>query len=256
MSETLLYELTEGVAVLTLNRPAVMNALSAELRRSLGAALSRASAEAGVIVLTGAGRGFCSGQDLTDVDLATVDLQAILRDEYEPLLTAIVDCPVPVIAAVNGAAVGAGAGLALACDVVIASEAASFAQSFTRIGLVPDAGGTYWLPRQVGLARAMGAMLFGDRISARQAAEWGMIWEAVPEAGFSAHWRARARALVAGPAIAYQGVKQALRASFSNDFNTQLALEARLQGICGASDDFREGVAAFLEKRPARFQGR
>ena len=124
MSETLLYELTEGVAVLTLNRPAVMNALSAELRRSLGAALSRASAEAGVIVLTGAGRGFCSGQDLTDVDLATVDLQAILRDEYEPLLTAIVDCPVPVIAAVNGAAVGAGAGLALACDVVIASEAA------------------------------------------------------------------------------------------------------------------------------------
>ena len=250
------YDLTDGVAVLTLNRPAVMNALSSGLRRELGLALARAVAEARVVVLTGAGRGFCSGQDLGDVDLDRVDLEAVLRDEYEPLLVAIASCPLPVIAAVNGAAVGAGAGLALSCDVVIAAESASFAQSFTRIGLVPDAGGSYWLPRQVGLARAMGAMLFGDKVSAVQAAAWGMIWEAVPDAEFEAHWRARAMALAAGPLVAYRGVKQALRASFDNDFKGQLALEARLQGECGKSGDFREGVAAFLGKRAPRFTGR
>ena len=153
----------------------------------------------------------------------------------------------------NGAA--AGAGLALACDVVIAAESASFIQAFTRIGLVPDAGGSYWLPRQIGMARAMGAMLFADKISARQAADWGMIYEAVPDLEFSAHWRARAAALAAGPALAYRGVKAALRASWRNDLPQQLALEAQLQGQCGASADFREGVAAFLEKRPARFSG-
>ena len=256
MSDTVLYDLTEGVATLTLNRPTVMNALSAEMRRDLGAGLARATEQARVIVITGAGRGFCSGQDLSDVDLDTVDLEAVLCDEYEPLLTAIVTCPLPVIAAVNGAAVGAGAGLALSCDVVIAAESASFAQSFTRIGLVPDAGGSYWLPRQVGLARAMGAMLFAEKIPARQAADWGMIWQAVPDASFVADWQARAQALAAGPGLAYRGVKQALRASFDNDFASQLALEARLQGVCGTSQDFREGVQAFLSKRPARFQSR
>ena len=253
---TVLYEMAAGVAVITLNRPDVMNALSVALRRDLSAALARAVGEARVVVLTGAGRGFCSGQDLGDVDIDTVDLEAVLRDEYEPLLTAIAECPLPTIAAVNGAAVGAGAGLALSCDVVIAAESASFAQSFTRIGLVPDAGGSYWLPRQVGLARAMGAMLFGERIPARQAADWGMIWEAVPDEGLAALWRARAQALAAGPGLAYRGVKQALRASFSNDYAGQLALEARLQGECGASDDFREGVAAFLGKRVPQFQGK
>ncbi len=254
--ETILYDVTDGVAVITLNRPAVMNALSAVMRAEMLAAVRRAEAEARVLVLTGSGRAFCSGQDLADVDIATVDLEAVLRDEYEPLLTAIATCPLPVIAAVNGAAAGAGAGLALACDVVIAAESASFIQAFTRIGLVPDAGGSYWLPRQVGLARAMGAMLFAEKISAAQAAEWGMIWEAVPDAGFAAHWQGRARALAAGPSLAYRGVKRALRASFDNDFVGQLALEARLQGECGGSQDFREGVAAFLEKRPAKFTGR
>ena len=253
--ETLLYDLTDGLATLTLNRPQVMNALSTTLRRDLLSALRRAEAEARVIVLTGAGRAFCSGQDLADVDVGSVDLEAVLRLEYEPLLTAIVQSPLPVIAAVNGAAAGAGAGLALACDVVIAAHSASFIQAFTRIGLVPDAGGSYWLPRQIGLARAMGAMLFAEKISAEQAAEWGMIWQAVPDDAFAAHWQDRARALASGPALAYRGVKQALRASFSNDFTGQLALEARLQGQCGQSADFREGVTAFLEKRPARFTG-
>ena len=256
MFETILYQVTDGVAVITLNRPAVMNALSSGLRREMLAAVHLAEAQARVLVLTGAGRAFCSGQDLTDVDLATVDLEAVLRDEYEPLLTAIATCPLPVIAAVNGAAAGAGAGLALACDVVIAAESASFIQAFTRIGLVPDAGGSYWLPRQVGLARAMGAMLFAQKVTATQAAEWGMIWEAVPDDGFASDWQARATHLAAGPSLAYRGVKQALRASFDNDFTGQLALEARLQGACGTSADFREGVAAFLEKRPARFTGR
>lgn len=252
----LTYSLADGVVTLTLNRPEVMNALSSALRLALSAALARAETEARVIVLTGAGRAFCSGQDLGDVDIATVDLQEVLAEEYEPLLTAIAQCPVPVIAAVNGAAAGAGAGLALACDVVIAAESASFIQAFTRIGLVPDAGGSYWLPRQAGMARAMGAMLFAEKVSARQAADWGMIWEAVPDEGFAAHWQARAKALASGPTLAYRGVKQALRASFDNDFKGQLALEARLQGECGKSQDFREGVAAFLEKRPARFTGR
>ena len=253
MYQTISYEVAGGVAVLTLNRPAVMNALSSAMRLELLDAMGRAVADARVVVLTGTGRAFCSGQEL--VDLGDVDIEAALRDEYEPLLRAISDCPVPVVAAVNGAAAGAGANLALACDVVIACESASFIQAFTRIGLIPDAGGTYWLPRQIGMARAMGAALFAEKVTATQAAAWGMIWEAVPDASFDAHWRGRAAALAAGPTLAYRGVKQAMRASFDNDLATQLALEARLQGNCGRTDDFREGVAAFLGKRVASFTG-
>lgn len=253
---TIQLDLTDGVATLTLNRPEVMNALSARMRREMMAALAQAGQSARVLVLTGAGRAFCSGQDLADAEaLGAVDFEATLRDEYEPLLRAICDCPVPVIAAVNGAAAGAGANLALAADVVIAAHSASFIQAFTRIGLMPDAGGTYWLPRQIGFARAMGAMLFADRISAEQAADWGMIWEAVPDAGFAAHVAARAQALATGPTLAYRAVRQALRAGMANDLDTQLALEARLQGECGQSADFREGVRAFLEKRAPVFRG-
>ena len=247
----------EGTATITLNRSEVMNALSTLMRAELLDAVKRAEKTARVIVLTGSGRAFCSGQDLVDrAKIAQIDLERTLRDEYEPLLRAIMDCPVPTIAAVNGAAAGAGANLALACDVVIACESASFIQAFTRIGLMPDAGGTYWLPRQVGFARAMGAMLFADKITATQAAEWGMIWEVVADASFAAHIAARAGALAAGPTVAYRGVKQALRQSYSNDLQAQLALEARLQGGCGLTRDFMEGVLAFTEKRPARFEGR
>ncbi len=182
-------------------------------------------------MLTGEGRGFCSGQDLGDARaLGVPDFERILREEYEPLLRAIAHCPLPTLAAVNGVAAGAGANLALACDVVIAAESAGFIQAFTRIGLIPDAGGTWTLPRQIGLARAMGATLFADRISAADAASWGMIYEAVPDEAFETRWQARAAHLAEGPTEAYRGLKQALRASFDNSFEEQLALEARLQG--------------------------
>lgn len=255
--QTIEYELSDGVAIIRLNRPEVMNALNTAMRREMRAAFGQAEATARVIVITGAGKAFCSGQDLADAgQLATIDFECVLRDEYVPLLKAIYDCKVPTIAAVNGAAAGAGANLALAADVVIAAEGASFIQAFTRIGLMADAGGTFWLPRQIGFARAMGAMLFADGISARQAADWGMIWEVVADAGFESHWRAQAARLAAGPTTAYRSVKQALRASASNDLGAQLALEARLQGECGRSRDFLEGVAAFLAKRAPRFEGR
>ena len=250
------YGVEAGVAVITLNRPEVMNALSSQLRAEMLAAVLRAGDEARVLVITGAGRAFCSGQDLGDAaQIGALDLERILNEEYVPLLKAITDCPIPTISAVNGAAAGAGANLALAADVVMACESASFIQAFTRIGLVPDAGGSYWLPRQIGLARAMGAVLFADKVSASQAAEWGMIYECVPDQDFATHWRARAAALANGPTLAYRGVKTVLRASFGNDLDAQLALEARLQGVCGATEDFREGVAAFLEKRAAKFRG-
>lgn len=247
---------SDGVSVITLSRPDVMNALNAAMRGEITQALIEASGGSRVIVLTGAGRAFCSGQDLGGFeDPGAIDVRGILRDEYEPMLRAITDAPVPVIAAVNGVAAGAGANLALICDVVIAAESASFIQAFTRIGLAPDAGGTWALPRKVGLARAMGAALFAEPVAARQAADWGMIWEAVPDAHFDARWRGRAAYLAAGPTTAFRAIKRAMRASQGNDLTAQLALEAELQAQCGATDDFREGVAAFLAKRRPRFTG-
>lgn len=255
--ETIRYAEEGGIATITLDRPEVMNALNRRMRAEITAAVTEAAARQRVIVLTGTGRAFCSGQDLGDPSLAgDFDVGRMLAEEYEPMLRAIVAARVPVIAAVNGTAAGAGANLALAADVVIAAEGASFIQAFTRIGLIPDAGGTYTLPRTIGVARAMGAALFADRITARQASDWGMIWECVPDAEFETLWRARAAALAAGPGHAHARVKEAMRASLSNGFDAQLALEARLQGECGATADFREGVAAFLEKRAPRFTGR
>ena len=259
--ETLKLAQEGGVLVITLSRPEVMNALNAQMRAELRHALREVGTPDGprarCVVLTGTGRAFCSGQDLgQEADVTELDLERVLREEYEPMLTAIWDCPVPVIAAVNGSAAGAGANLALAADVVIAAESATFIQAFTRIGLVPDAGGTYWLPRQIGLARAMGAMLFAERIEARRAAEWGMIWEAIPDDTFEAVWRARAEALAAGPTLAYARIRKLLRGSLSTDLHHQLAQEAEAQGECGRTRDFREGVMAFLEKRAAQFEGR
>ena len=249
-------KITNGVGVITLNRPEVMNALNSKMRFEITNAIKTAESNARVVVLTGAGRSFCSGQDLADGGSAAIlDLEATLRDEYVPMLKAIFDCKVPTIAAVNGPAAGAGANLALAADVVIASNDAFFLQAFTRIGLIPDAGGTYWLPRQIGAARAMGAALFADKVSAEQAVAWGMIYEAKPADEFDAHWRARADALALGPTTTYHHLKTAIRGSFENTLDEQLALEAKLQGKCGDTHDFNEGVMAFLEKRPAKFEG-
>ena len=253
--ETIQFAVADGIATLVLNRPEVMNALNSRMRAEITEALTTLPEEARCVVLTGLGRAFCSGQDLGDAG-AAADLEATLRDEYEPMLRAITGCRAPVIAAVNGVAAGAGANLALAADVVIAAEGASFIQAFTRIGLVPDAGGTFIIPRAIGAARAMGMMLFADAIPARQAADWGLIWDAVADADFAEEVAARARKLAQGPTGAYLSIRHALAAAFCNDMETQLALEARLQGEAGRSADFREGVAAFLEKRPARFIGR
>lgn len=253
--ETIEFTTGDGVATLTLNRPQVMNALNSLMRAEITQAVSALPDDMRCLVITGAGRGFCSGQDLTD-RAAAADLEGTLRDEYEPMLRAIRACRAPVIAAVNGVAAGAGANLALAADVVIAAESATFIQAFARIGLIPDAGGTFVIPRAIGAARALGMMLFAQPVSARQAADWGLIWETLPDQGFADGIAARARQLAQGPTGAYLAIREAVEASFGNSMDAQLALEARLQGQAGRSADFTEGVTAFLEKRPAQFTGR
>jgi 2-(1,2-epoxy-1,2-dihydrophenyl)acetyl-CoA isomerase len=254
---TLLVNSEARIVSITLNRPEVRNGLNAQMRLDLTHALSHLPEGARVVVLTGAGQSFCSGQDLGDVHAGLgEDVERTLREEYEPMLRALIDCPVPTIAGVNGAAAGAGANLALAADVVIAAESAVFIQAFARIGLIPDAGGTYWLPRLVGQARAMGAALFAEPVTALQAAEWGMIWQAVPDMDFGSEVRACADRIAAGPAVAHALIRRAIRASAANNLEAQLDLEATFQGEAGRSRDFREGVLAFREKRQPRFEGR
>ena len=255
--QTLTYELADGVAVITLNRPDKMNALTTQMRAELSYAIMDGGKRARVVVMTGAGKAFCSGQDLGDrVSASNLDLERTLRDEYTPILRAIAECPVPTIAAVNGPAAGAGANLALAADVVIATQSAYFLQAFSRIGLIPDVGGTYVLPRTMGTAKAMGAALFADKITAQQADDWGMIWEAVEDESFEQTWRKRAAHLADGPTAAYQAIKQTIRGSWDNTYEDQLMVEAREQGKCGKSRDFKEGVLAFTEKRSPKFEGR
>jgi len=255
--DTIRYDIDDGLAVILLNRPEKMNALNTQMRAEMADAVKRAAAQARVVVITGAGKAFCSGQDLGDrANADNIDLERTLRDEYEPLLRAIVDSPIPTIAAVNGPAAGAGANIALATDVVIATQSAYFLQAFSRIGLIPDAGGTYNLPRAMGLPKAMGAALFAEKIGADEASAMGMIWESVPDIDFESHWQARARHLAAGPTMSYKGIKRALRASLGNSFDDQIALEAQIQGECGRSRDFKEGVLSFLEKRSPKFEGR
>ncbi|MEM9044153.1 MAG: enoyl-CoA hydratase-related protein [Pseudomonadota bacterium] len=251
------YGLEDKVATIRFNRPDSLNALDAEMRREVMEAVLEAREEARVLVITGTGRGFCAGQDLGDLSAPEkVNLERLLTEEYHPVLKSIADCPIPVISAVNGIAAGAGANLALAADMVIAKRSAVFLQAFARIGLMPDAGGTYWLPRLVGPARAMGMSLLADPIPADMAAEWGLIWEVIDDDLFEDRTRELARRLADGPTLAFKAMKQAIRASSTNDFADQLALEARLQSELGRSRDFMEGVLAFLSKRKADFEGR
>nr|WP_319948755.1 enoyl-CoA hydratase-related protein [uncultured Shimia sp.] len=255
--QTITLEITNQTAVLTLNRPEKYNALTQQMRAEIAYAVPEAAANARVLVITGAGAAFCSGQDLGDGgSAATMDLERGLRDEYTPMIRAISECKIPTICAVNGPAAGAGANLALAADVVIAKDSAYFMQAFSKIGLIPDAGGTYVMPRTMGMAKAMGAALFADKISARQADDWGLIWEAVADDAFEETWKARAAHLADGPTQAYQHIKHAIRDSWNKDWDGQMAQEAKLQGRCGKTRDFQEGVVAFLDKRPAKYEGR
>ena len=255
--ETIRYRVENDLALITLNRPKVMNALTVQMRAEIENAFQRAAGEARVVVMTGKDKAFCTGQDLGDrANAADVDMEQSLKKTYEPMLKAIFECPIPTISAVNGPAAGAGANLALAADIVIASESAYFLQAFGRIGLIPDAGGTYTMPRSMGFAKALGASLFAEKIPAKKADEWGLIWEAVADDKFEETWRARAEFLAKGPTLAFSKMKLALRESWNHNLDEQLAMEAKIQGKVGRSRDFLEGVSAFLEKRPAKLEGR
>jgi 2-(1,2-epoxy-1,2-dihydrophenyl)acetyl-CoA isomerase len=258
----ILFEVADGIARLTLNRPERLNsfndAMHAEVRDALGRV--RADAQIRVLLLTGAGRGFCAGQDLGDRAVAPgadpVDLGASIERNYKPLVLALRALPLPVVCAVNGVAAGAGANIALACDVVIAAKSASFVQAFSRIGLLPDSGGTYFLPRLAGTARAMGLALFGDKLSAEQAAAWGLIWKCVDDADLTATTDALLGRLAAAATRGLAAAKHAIYASAGNTLEAQLDLERDLQRELGRSADYREGVAAFAAKRAPQFSGK
>lgn len=257
---TIEYRVENAVAHIMLNRPERMNSFTQVMHEELRTALARLQSDgARVLVITGAGRGFCAGQDLNDRAVApgqAVDLGESVEKNYGPLVKAIRALPIPVIAAVNGVAAGAGCNFALACDLVIATESGSFLQPFCKLGLIPDTGGSYFLPRLVGTQRAMGLALLGDKIPAKRAAEIGLIFECVADADFAARIDAVAAQLASGPTLGYARTKQAIYASPNNTLNAQLALEGSLMRECGFSEDYREGVAAFKEKRVAVFNGR
>ena len=257
---------TDAVRTLTLNRPKALNSFTGPMHDELRAALSAAAADHAVrcVVLTGAGRGFCAGQDLADPSVAPntqaggrpTDIGGASERYYKPLALQIGAMPVPVVAAVNGVAAGAGANIALGCDLVIAARSASFIQAFSKIGLIPDAGGTWLLPRLVGRATALGLMLLGDKLPAEDAARLGMIWKCVDDAAFEAEVRAVAMRLAALPTQALAETRRAVDAAQQLDFAQALGHEATLQRKLGAAHDYLEGVAAFMAKRPARFTDR
>lgn len=256
----ILADIASGVMKITLNRPDILNSFHLQMAQELHHALDVARAEKSVraMLLTGAGRGFCAGQDLSAVPLegaGKLDLGAIVKQTYNPVIMAIRKLDMPVVCAVNGVAAGAGANLALACDIVIASESASFIQSFSKIGLVPDTGGTFFLPRAIGFPMAMALMMTGDKISATRAAEVGMIYRVVPGDQLEAEAMKLAVTLAQMPTRGLALTKRALNASMSNGLEAQLELEEDLQREAGRTHDFEEGVAAFKEKRAPVFKG-
>ena len=259
---SILVSLDAGVLSITLNRPEKLNAFNPEMHGLLRKAIERATDEQEVraVLLTGAGRGFCAGQDLSERDVkpgaAPIDLSVSIGSYYNPLIRRLRALPKPIVCAVNGIAAGAGANIALACDLVIAARSASFVQAFAKIGLLPDSGGTYFLSRLAGTARAMGLALLANKLGAEDAERWGLIWKAVDDARLMEEATELAKGLAAGPTKGYGLIKRAIYASAGNSLESQLDLERDLQREAGFSEDYREGVSAFLAKRPPAYKGK
>jgi len=258
---TIEFVISEGVATLTLNRPKSLNSFTVEMHTEIKAVMDQVvrQKEIRCLVITGAGRGFCAGQDLGDRassgDGDAPDVGASVEKYYNPLIRSIMNLPKPVICAVNGVAAGAGASIALACDVVIAARSASFIQVFCKIGLIPDSGGTWNLPRAVGLARAKALALLGDRLPAEKAESWGMIWKCVDDEALAEESQKMAAHFATQPTAALGRIKKLLQESSGNSLSEQLELEQQAMQDLGQSKDYREGVMAFLEKRPPVFKG-
>jgi len=256
--ESILVSAADGVARIALNRSDRLNSFTRAMHAELRDALDKLG-DARVLVLTGMGRGFCAGQDLNDRAVApgeAVDLGETVEESWNPLIRKLASLPQPVIARVNGVAAGAGANIALACDLVIAAKSAKFIQSFSALGLIPDSGGSWHLPRLVGQARALGLALTGEPLPAEKAAEWGLIWKAVEDEQLDAEVDAVAAKLAALPPLGLAAIKNIIRTSGSRTLDEELDLQRDEMRRLGFTNDYREGVAAFLEKRPAKFEGR
>ncbi len=254
----ILFDIANGVASITLQRPEVFNSFHKEMALEVQDALDQCQENADIraVVISGEGKAFCAGQDLKEVtDPNGPLLSSIVRDHYNPIIEKIRDLNKPVVAAVNGVAAGAGANIALSCDVVIASEAASFIQAFSKIGLIPDSGGTFFLPRLIGFQKASAIMMLGDKISATEAEQMGMIYKAVPVEEFEAVIAKTASKLASMPTVGLAYTKKALNRSMTNNLSEQLALEEQLQTKAGGTHDYNEGVEAFLQKRKPEFKG-
>jgi 2-(1,2-epoxy-1,2-dihydrophenyl)acetyl-CoA isomerase len=260
--ETIEFEITDGVAVLTLNRPDRMNSFNTEMHAEVRDALKQVKKDQAVrcLLITGNGRGFCAGQDLSDRNVdpnaEMPNLGESIEKNYNPLIRTLQGLEMPVICAVNGVAAGAGANIAFACDIVLAARSASFIQAFCKIGLVPDSGGTWTLPRLVGHARAMALSMLGDKISAEQAQSWGMIWQVIDDEQLKDEALSLAKRLATQPTKGLALIKRAIQSSWDNSFDEQLDLERDLQTLAGRTEDYREGVKAFMEKRQPEFKGK
>ncbi|HHP0321650.1 2-(1,2-epoxy-1,2-dihydrophenyl)acetyl-CoA isomerase PaaG [Acinetobacter baumannii] len=260
--QNIIAEEKNGVGYLTFNRPKALNSFNVDMHREVAEVLNQWTKNPDVrcVVISGEGRGFCAGQDLgdrvVDPNAEAPDLGYSIETYYNPLIKTIVNMPKPVICAVNGVAAGAGANIALACDLVIAAKSANFVQAFCRLGLVPDSAGTWFLPRAVGHARAMGLTLLGEKLPAETAKEWGMIWDVVEDAELKAKVTELAERLAKQPTFGLSLIKKAIHQSSNNTFDEQVLLERDLQRIAGRSEDYREGVQAFMNKREPNFKGR